>query len=89
MKTPSSTPHWLARSVGSAAITPTLLLLAVAATLWGLGSRGNAAATSYGAVIALSLVLVALGCAALVVMRPLAEVWNCAPVCISMKQPVP
>ena len=70
MTTPSSTPHWLARSVGSAAITPSLLLLAVAATLWGLGARGNAAATSYGAVIALSLVLVALGCAALSWVRP-------------------
>jgi hypothetical protein len=45
-------------------------LLAVAATLWGFGSRGNAAATSNGAVIALSLVLVALGCAALSWVRP-------------------
>ncbi len=63
-------PHWLARSVGSAAITPSLLLLAVGATLWGLGSRGNGPAQSYGAVIALSLVLVALGCAALTWVRP-------------------
>lgn len=63
-------PHWLARSVGSAAITPSLLLLAVGATLWGLGSRGNGPAQPYGAVIALSLVLVALGCAALTWVRP-------------------
>ena len=32
---------------------------------------------------------VVLGCAALVVISPLVEVWNCGPVCISMKQPVP
>ncbi len=70
MTTPSTAPHWLARSVGSAAITPSLLLLAVAVTLWGLGSRGNATVTSYGAVIALSLLLVALGCAALSWVRP-------------------
>ena len=56
----SASPHWLARSIGSAAITPTLLLLAVGATLWGLGARGNATSASYAAVIALSLVLVTL-----------------------------
>lgn len=66
----SASPHWLARSIGSAAITPTLLLLAVGATLWGLGARGNATSASYAAVIALSLVLVALGCAALSWVRP-------------------
>ena len=66
----SSAPHWLARSVGSAAITPSLLLLAVGATLWGLGARGKVPADSYAAVIALSLVLVALGCAALTWVRP-------------------
>jgi hypothetical protein len=66
----SPPPHWLARSVGSVAITPSLLLLAVGATLWGLGARGNGPAESYGAVIALSLVLVALGCAALTWVRP-------------------
>jgi len=70
MRTPSTAPHWLARSVGSAAITPSLLLLAVAATLGGLGARSNATATSYAGVIALSLVLVALGCAALSWVRP-------------------
>jgi hypothetical protein len=32
---------------------------------------------------------VSVGCAALVVMSPLVEVWNRSPVCISMKQPVP
>ena len=66
----SPAPHWLARSAGSAAITPSLLLLAVGATLWGLGARGKVPADSYGAVIALSLVLVALGCAALTWVRP-------------------
>ena len=66
----SSAPHWLARSVGSAAITPSLLLLAVGATLWGLGAWGKVPADSYAAVIALSLVLVALGCAALTWVRP-------------------
>lgn len=70
MTPPSTAPHWLARSMGSAAITPTLLLLAVGATLWGLGSRGNPTATSFGAVTALSLLLVALGCAALSWVRP-------------------
>ena len=29
------------------------------------------------------------GCEAIVVSSPLDEVWNFAPVCISMKQPVP
>ena len=29
------------------------------------------------------------GCAALVVISPLVLVWNCVPVCISMKHPVP
>ena len=38
---------------------------------------------------AASGLFLAVGCAALVVMRPLVEVWNAAPVCISMKQPVP
>jgi hypothetical protein len=32
---------------------------------------------------------VAVGCAAAVVMRPLALLWNFSPVCMSRKQPVP
>lgn len=70
MTTTSTAPHWLVRSIGSAALTPSLLVATVGATLWALGVRGSAAASSYGAVIALSLVLVALGCTALTWVRP-------------------
>ena len=41
------------------------------------------------AVILLAVLLVVVGCAALVVTRPLALVSKRFPVCISMKQPVP
>lgn len=70
MTTNSSAPHWLARSIGSAAITPSLLVAVVGATLLALGVRSSAAASSYGGVIVLSLLLVALGCAALTWVRP-------------------
>lgn len=66
-----TSPHWLARSVGSAGITPALLLALVGITLWGVelqpafsGSDGR------WLVIALSLVAVAAGCAALSWVRP-------------------
>jgi hypothetical protein len=70
MTTNTSAPHWLARSIGSAAITPSLLVAVVGATLLALGVRSSAAAGSYGGVIVLSLLLVALGCAALTWVRP-------------------
>ena len=63
----SAAPHWLVRSIGSAALTPSLLLAVVGTTLLALGVRGSAAASSYGSVIAVSLALVALGCAALTI----------------------
>lgn len=66
----SAAPHWLVRSIGSAALTPSLLLAVVGTTLLALGVRGSAAASSYGSVIAVSLALVALGCAALTWVRP-------------------
>jgi hypothetical protein len=63
-------PHWLARGAGSAAITPGLLLLAVGATLWGLGVPGAIPGLSQATVILVSLALVAAGCAALSLVRP-------------------
>ena len=63
-------PHWLARGVGSSAVTPGLLLLAVAATLWGMGTPLGGAGASQIAVIILSMLLVGLGCGALSLVRP-------------------
>jgi hypothetical protein len=63
-------PHWLARGAGSAAITPGVLLLAVGATLWGLGVPGTMPGLSQATVILVSLALVAAGCAALSLVRP-------------------
>ena len=66
-----TSPHWLARGIGSAALTPALLLGVVGSTLW-LVDRQAAALAQDGRllVIALSLVAVALGCMALSWVRP-------------------
>jgi hypothetical protein len=67
----STSPHWLARGIGSAALTPALLLGVVAATLWFV-DRQSAPLAVDGRylVIALSLIAVAFGCVALSWVRP-------------------
>lgn len=68
MNTP---PHWLARSIGSAALTPAVLVFLVGVTLWSLeqssaiGARGHSPAAIF-----LVLVAIAAGCAALAWVRP-------------------
>ena len=67
----STSPHWLARSIGSAAITPALLLGLVGLTLWSVDRLGALAALDQRwRVITLSLLAVAAGCAALSWVRP-------------------
>lgn len=65
-------PHWVFRSIGSAVLTPLLLIWLVGLTLWSLGRPG--AATGAGshplAVILVTLVAVAAGCAVLAWVRP-------------------
>lgn len=64
-------PHWLARGIGSAALTPAVLVLVVGLTLWAVGQSGVAGAQSHQtAVILLTLAAVAAGCAALAWVRP-------------------
>lgn len=64
-------PHWLARGIGSAALTPAVLILLVGLTLWAVGQSGVAGVQSHQtAVILLTLVAVAAGCAALAWVRP-------------------
>lgn len=63
-------PHWLARSIGSAALTPALLVGVVGLTLWALGRSSSLASSNQVLLIALTLVAVAAGCAALAWIRP-------------------
>lgn len=64
-------PHWLARGIGSAALTPALLVLLVGLTLWAVEQAGAIGARGHPtAVILLTLVTVAAGCAALAWVRP-------------------
>ena len=66
----STQPHWLARSIGSAALTPALLVCLVGITLWSLSRSSSVEGTSELSVILLTLVAVAAGCAALAWVRP-------------------
>lgn len=66
----SSDPHWLVKSIGSAAFTPVLLLLFLGFTLWSLRSVGDSAAVQQYSSAFLSLLAVALGCLALSWVRP-------------------
>lgn len=66
----SSGPHWLIKSIGSAAFTPVLLLLFLGFTLWSLRTVGNSAAAQQFPSALLSLLAVALGCLALSWVRP-------------------
>ena len=68
MNTP---PHWLARGIGSAALTPAVLVLLVGLTLWAVEQSSATGARSHPtAVILLTLAAVAAGCAALAWVRP-------------------
>jgi hypothetical protein len=66
-----TSPHWLARGIGSAGFTPALLLAVVGATLW-FTERTPALPAVDGRwwIIFLSLLAVAAGCAALSWVRP-------------------
>lgn len=64
-------PHWLARSIGSAALTPAVLVFLVGVTLWSVDQSSAIGARSHQpAVILLTLAAVAAGCAALAWVRP-------------------
>jgi len=63
-------PHWLARSIGSAALTPALLVALVGLTLWSLGRLSSVTGTTPPLVLLLTLVAVGSGCAALAWVRP-------------------
>jgi hypothetical protein len=62
--------HWLARWVGTATVTPILLLVLVAFTLQGVGQTAQRGTSSSLLVTLLSLIAVAAGCAALSWVRP-------------------
>lgn len=62
--------HWLARGVGTATITPILLLMLVAFTLQGVDQSVQRGTSSSLWVTLLSLVAVAVGCGALSWVRP-------------------
>lgn len=63
-------PHWLLRSISSAALAPAVLVALVGVTLFLLRSPSNLLANGQSAVMAITLALVALGCAALTWVRP-------------------
>lgn len=63
-------PHWLARSIGSATLTPALLVAAVGLTLWSLGRSSALPGSAQPLLIGLTLLAVAAGCAALGWIRP-------------------
>lgn len=62
--------HWLARSIGSATLTPALLVVLVAFTLWFLGRSSALAGGGQLLLIIGVLLAVAAGCAALAWVRP-------------------
>lgn len=67
----NSPSHWLARSIGSAVLTPFVLVVLVGATLWLAGQTSAIEAGSHpSAVTFLALAAVAAGCAALAWIRP-------------------
>jgi len=69
-----TSPHWVARSIGTARITPALLLALVGLTLWGVDRQpallGLSGLDSRWLIIGLSLAAVAAGCVALSWVRP-------------------
>lgn len=67
MNTP---PHWLLRSFGSATLTPTVLVMLVGVTLFTLRQPGSLTKSGQFSIMLVTLVIVALGCAALAWVRP-------------------
>lgn len=67
---PPAQLHWIVRSIGSASTTPALLVLLVGATLAWMGHVDQAVAVNQASLVAATVVLVALGCAALAAVRP-------------------
>jgi hypothetical protein len=70
---PASAPHstpWLARCVGTASVTPAMLVLLTGMTLWALGVNASDGDPQLALTIVLSLFNVATGCAALAWVRP-------------------
>lgn len=67
---PNTSAHWLARSIGSSTLTPALLVAVVALTLWSIGRSSALPGNSQPALIGLTLLAVAGGCAALAWIRP-------------------
>jgi len=63
-------PHWLVRSIGSATLTPALLVCLVGITLWSLTRAPAVLGSSAQPLILLTLAAVAAGCAALAWIRP-------------------
>ncbi len=71
MTTPVDThPHWPARGIGWSALTPAVLVLLAGLTLWSLGQSGAAGSKNLPAIVVLTLVAVAAGCAVLAWVRP-------------------
>jgi hypothetical protein len=66
----SSQPHWLARGIGSTTLTPALLVAVVGLTLWALGRSSALPGNAQPWTLALTLLAVAGGCAALGWIRP-------------------
>ena len=65
-----SGPHWFAKSIGSAAFTPVLLVSFLGFTLWSLGDVAGKSVTQQNPATVLSLLAVGLGCWALSWIRP-------------------
>jgi hypothetical protein len=70
MTTANSQPHWLARSIGSAVFTPAILIVAVAVSLISLSRTPTRIDSTMQLVVLVTLVLIAVGCAALAWIRP-------------------
>ncbi len=70
MTTANSQPHWLARSIGSTIFTPAILIVLVAATLLSLSRTPTHIDSAMRTVMLVTLVMVAMGCAALAWIRP-------------------
>ena len=66
----TNNPHWLAKSIGSAAFTPALLLSLLGVTLWSLGATASGEARQLNFSVVISLIAVAFGCLALAWIRP-------------------
>lgn len=62
--------HWLARGIGSATLTPALLIALTGFTLWSLGRSAELPINESVWLLGLTLSFVAAGCAALAWIRP-------------------